>query len=287
MAITSKELTSSPDIDTGDTLKETYEYEYYGDTDPANIRAAVEADTDETITSADGYNTLVRNSISLDAEYVDPAQPDKARWNVTVAYGTTESGSNTNQGGSTGEEEYSFDTTGGSFNIKQSRGTRAAHGETWRDYGGAIGITHNSDASMDVEGVDVHIPNYSWTSTKYYDDDAVTFAYRRLVAWLTGSVNNVAFGGFEPGEVLFTGCRGSIRGQEDWQIDFSFEVRTNRSDFNVSDISIPFKYGWDYMWVEYWDEMSDYERIMRPQNVYIEQVYPFRDLRKLGVLETT
>src|SRR5262245_6293465 len=56
----------------------------------------------------------------------------------------------------TGDATFSFDTSGGTQHITQSRQTinkYAPPGKTAPDFGGAIGVTHDS-----VEGVDITVP---------------------------------------------------------------------------------------------------------------------------------
>ncbi len=44
---------------------------------------------------------------------------------------------------------------------------------------------------------------------------------------LTACVNSDGFKGSRPGEVLFLGASGTQRGQEDWEITFTFAASPN------------------------------------------------------------
>jgi hypothetical protein len=282
MAITYHMLTSTPETSEGENLRETWEYVFKGSADRKAIRDEALAQTPYSRTATDGYHTLIRKGIHLSAKYVDENDPDRSYWGVEIEYGPWPQG----QSDETGKTEYSFDTTGETFRATQSRKTVAAYSATSNgppNFGGALNVTRNSDGTNDVEGVEIYVPSFSWSVRKYVDDDAITGDYKRTLASLTGTVNSAPYAGLDTGEVLFMGARGSQRSQDDWEIDYEFSTSPNRRDFYVGNINVPFKYGWDYMWVRYAADENGGELVEVPRHVYIERLYPFRDLDRLGV----
>ena len=93
------------------------------------------------------------------------------------------------------------------------------------------------------------------------------------------------FRGFAPGEVLFVGAAGSVRGPEDWEITFRFAASPNVANLAVGSIGGITKRGWDYLWIRYADMVDDAARMLvkRPLSVYVEQVYPYTNFGGLGI----
>jgi hypothetical protein len=148
------------------------------------------------------------------------------------------------------------------------------------DFKGAINVKDDS-----VEGVDVEIPAYHWEETYHVNPAIMTLAYRNTVGLMTGSMNSDPFRGLDPGEVKFMGARGSQKGSEDFEITFRFAASPNRSNFKVGDITVPFKYGWDYMWVRYKKSVDSDANVMRdiPAYAVVDQVSPAAPFSALGI----
>jgi hypothetical protein len=197
-------------------------------------------------------------------------------WEGSVRYGTT-------QAPQAGQSQFSFDTGGGTQHITQGIANvnrYAPAGQTAPDFRGAIGVTADH-----VEGVDITVPVYHFSETHYFDDSAVTPAYKAALFSLTGSVNNAGFKGFASGEVLFLGASGSKRGQEPWEIGFKFAASPNASGLVVGDITGIAKNGWEYLWVRYSDQEDTVAKVLvkRPVAAYVEQVYPYGNFAGLGI----
>ena len=66
---------------------------------------------------------------------------------------------------------------------------------------------------------------------------------------------------------------------------YKFAVSFNRKNFNVGDITVNEKYGWDYMWIRYADEVDDEKKslVKKPVAVYIERVYMITNFSALGI----
>ncbi len=180
-----------------------------------------------------------------------------------------------------GEAEFSFDTGGGTQHITNSLSTSgkfAPSGKTAPDFKQLIGVTADS-----VEGVDVQVPAFSFTVTRYIAAEDMTSGYVGALYSSTGCVNsdsvNVNVDGvqlsFQQGELLFMGASGRKRGKDDWEVTVHFSASQNRQSFNVGDISINSKKGWEYLWVRYDDQVDNGAKklVKVPSAAYVEQVY--------------
>ncbi|MEQ8785137.1 MAG: hypothetical protein RIC55_02525 [Pirellulaceae bacterium] len=198
-------------------------------------------------------------------------------WEAAVHYGLPGSESQTPpQEGDAAS--ISFDTTGGTQHLDISRRTVTSdtvpqQGEqdppTPPDHKGLIGA--NDDK---IEGVDVIIPTLRFSETHYLS--AITFAYLNLLYRLTGTVNSDVFRGFSPGEVLFAGAQGSQKQGGPAEITYNFDCSPNVTNLVLGDMTVPFKAGWDYLWVK-WEEFYDATAkalVKRPRYFYVEEVYP-------------
>lgn len=185
------------------------------------------------------------------------------------------------------QTEYSFDTTGGTRHVTQSLSTIGAYapsGMVAPDFGGAIGVTEDR-----IEGVDVPASSggFQFQVTKQLDVSTVTLSYQKmLAAYSNQTMNNASFAGWDAGEVAFLGCQGSIRTDDRWTLTFKFGAIPNQtSPFDVGPITIPSKYGWDYLWVRYAPQVDGtaYALIPRPVAAYIERVLTPADYSVLSL----
>jgi len=190
-------------------------------------------------------------------------------WDVAARYGKRKQ---------PGESSFSFDTGGGTQHITQSVLTVARYPAAAPNLQGAIGFSGES-----VQGTDITVPVYNFTETHYLPVASVTAGYKATLFSLTGRVNNGAFKGFSPGEVLFLGASGSQRGDDDWEITFRFAASPNVTGLAVGSITGITKRGWDYLWVLYADAEDQNVLVKRPAAVYVEQVYEFGNLGLLGI----
>jgi len=183
-----------------------------------------------------------------------------------------------------GDSTYNFETGGGTEHITQSLetvGTYAAAGETAPAFGGAIGVNGQGE----VEGVDIHAAQFSFSETHIIDADTVTEAYINGLFDTTDKVNAVPFRGMAAGQVLFLGATGSKRSEEDWEITFKFACSPNARNLVIGGITGIDKDGWDYLWV-YYREAEDAEAsrvIPQPIAVYVERVYYRAPFTALGI----
>jgi hypothetical protein len=136
-----------------------------------------------------------------------------------------------------------------------------------------------------VEGVEITLPKFGFGETHYIASGMVTFGYAFALRQLTGTVNQSAFRAFAPGEVLFLGASGRMRGQEDWEISYKFAASPNKTGLSVGAITGIVKRGWDYLWVRYQDDVDTTANaiVRRPLAVYVEQVYTYADWSPMGI----
>jgi len=195
----------------------------------------------------------------------------------------------------------SFDTTGGTQTITQSRG--GEEGERVYDSTGFVAVNPPSmkgAVNVDdrgVNGVDIVVPNFQWTESYDVPSRFVADAYVRAVHLLTGSVNAAPFRGFAKGEVLFLGMTGSQewdaqRGDGPWSLSYKFVASPNRGpDLGglpaepIGNITTYNKYGHDYLWVKYASVDDNVNNLVlrQPLVVYVNKVYPDGDFSKLGI----
>ena len=146
---------------------------------------------------------------------------------------------------------------------------------------GAINVTPDG-----VQGVDIATGAFTWTETYSYesDDPRLSAAYRHTLSELTATVNNAAFRGYEAGEVLFVGAQATNSGTNIIEVTYNFAVSKNEENIIIGDITVPFKKGWDYLWVQYQDvEGGGLFILQEPQSVTIDQVYEYTDFSLLEI----
>lgn len=191
-----------------------------------------------------------------------------ALYHITVPYGQQEQAA-------TGAYTLSFDTTGGTvriFNSKETISKNAASGESAPDYKGLIGV--NGDK---VEGVDIIIPALKVNVQFKHPSGVITTAQMKTLANATGSVNSDSFLGFSAGEVLFLGATGSAGTDTETTVGYQFAIEANDSALSIGDIADFEKKGHEYVWIAYKDATSSAGGttygVKQPQFAYVERVY--------------
>jgi hypothetical protein len=194
----------------------------------------------------------------------------------TVSYGSAE------QNKDTDESSFSFDTTGGTFNVKHAISQTGFAVGTAPDVANGINVTAEG-----VEGVDVVLPQYAFSETHYIDDADVDDTYKGVLFALTGTVCDDNFKGGAAGEILFMGAQGQKRGRGDWEITFNFGASPNVTGLTIGTITGINKQGWDYLWATYQKEPvgagADKALMSMPKAVYVAKVYPDADHSLLGI----
>ncbi len=233
---------------------------------------AIQAVYDEAATT---FNGLTLDSVEVDERI------NETTFKIVVQYKESETTSSDDD--EEQESTYSFDTGGGTQHLTQSIETVGKYPSDAPDYGGAI----NYDGEK-VAGVDIVQPVSNFAETHYLSDSKITTSYKKGVSKITGTMNKSSFRGYDPGEVLFMGASGTKKGDDSdtpWEVTYKFAVSTNRTSFKVGDITVSQKYGWDYMWVRYADEVDDSKKtlVKKPTAVYIERVYKISNFGALGI----
>lgn len=222
-----------------------------------------------------GAELLVRQTIN-----VKPTGPDC--WRAEVEYGP-ESESQSQEQPEPGTWKFSFDTTGGRHKVNKSKQTKSRH---WKssdeapDLEGAI----NYDGER-VNGVEIYVPNLSFTITAYYDALLITPAFMRTIGRASARMNTDTWLGFAPGEVLFLGGQAdgdipTVAGQRVAPIGvkLSFEMSENVEDldpefeFGVPAAPINAR-GWDYVWYRFKKDPTSDQPLLKPAHAYVEEMY--------------
>lgn len=182
-------------------------------------------------------------------------------------------------------------TGGGTAHITQSLETVGAFPATGlsantTDFGGAIGVTPDA-----VEGVDIIVPAFRFSVTKYVPVASVVSTYFDTIYALTGTVNGASFAPhtlmrtFAAGELLLEGVDFSQRNQDDWEFVYHFAASPNIADLDLPLIPNIVKAGHNYVWFRYLDVDNDDidQLVKKPVAAYVERVYRTGDFSGLGL----
>lgn len=180
----------------------------------------------------------------------------------------------------------SIDTSGGQ--ILQTYGYAQtafpATGQTATDYGFALDVQDGKP-----QGVERVIPALKYSirakiATEYLG--ASVIAYSKLVARLTGSVNDAPmFGGeFAAGELLFIGASGELIA-ENPQLTFNFLASENVSALTIGEITGINKKGHEFMWFDFRQakDGTTNRNTSLARAAYVGRVYGEADLTLLEI----
>ena len=192
---------------------------------------------------------------------------------------------------------FSFDTTGGTQHLTQSYrtvGRYAPAGKTAPNHYGAIGVN-----DRDIAGCEVIIPQLSFSMNRT-TNGILNIEFIKNLSRMTGRINRLPFLTFEPGEVLFEGASGSQKFTEsDYpQFDLTYKFRVSPNEANLiigqegeeggddeesGKITVGFKRGWDYFWVQYEETEDEDASVVSKQPIaaFVERVYKTADLNAL------
>ncbi|MEO1529718.1 MAG: hypothetical protein AAFX06_30235 [Planctomycetota bacterium] len=224
----------------------------------------------------DQYGGLNRSTISH--ERIGPES-----WRFTVAYDSITP--------TVGGYTVSIDTTGGSIVQTYAESTTRfpATGETASDFGNAIDVQKDGENGFTVKGVSRVIPALKINVRAKIATAYVTspIAYSKLVAGLTGYVNNAAmFGGqFAAGELLFTGATGEVVAKNP-QLTFTFFASANLTNVDLAGGAITgvTKGGHEYLWIEFKDGVdASGRKVKTPRAAHVNKIYGEADLSLLRI----
>lgn len=182
---------------------------------------------------------------------------------------------------------YAFDCSAATVHITQSLETRgmwtAAGKQPNPNNAKAIGLTKE-----EIKGTDIFAPKFEWSLE--VQRNKCTLKYLKTLSGLAGRVNyGKAFYGFDKGSVLYLGATGRYTFADKWTISHRFAVSPEEAFLVISDdITVTFKYGWDYIWVGYEPRIvggNNGQLLQVPKAAYVEQVYQEGDFKKLEIGE--
>lgn len=269
---------SRPWVVDAKTASITREFVVTGTTDETEVYELVLAAT--TVI----YDNLVRRTMQADPQ-------GGGIWFVSVEYGTIDPQQAVDSATPVEPVQpgleaplgpsFSFDTSGGTVHITQSRSTRSmtlSTGAAAPDNAQAIGLTKDR-----VEGCDIHAPQLQWQLEVQRAN--CTGQYLMGLFANTGKVNYAApFRGFAQGELLYLGATGRFTQRERWTITHKFAANLNQINLAVGGgITVADKRGWDYLWIGYAPETVGNKLLNVPKAAYVEVVYPTGDFAQLGI----
>ena len=184
-----------------------------------------------------------------------------------------------------GENVYTFDTTGGmvqKFQAESKIQTYMAGSVTEENYKGAMGVSGTID-DPNVAGISIVVPVYKFSETWVKANADVTGAYKAILRGLTGKTNNATFKGAAECECLFLGAAGTTRGDDEWQITYSFLFSDSVTGKTVGDITNINKKGFEYMDVKYHMRKGSKSWLSIPKQIDIFRIYDAGDFSTKGI----
>ena len=184
-----------------------------------------------------------------------------------------------------GEYVVSIDTTGATVNVQEAFAQTKfdAANFTAIDYGTSI----NVDAQGNPQGVEKVIPSLKLNikATIKKANFASALGYARVIAGLTGKVNDEPFLTFPKGELLFLGATGDIITDENPTLDFSFEASVNITNQTIGSITGINKLGWEYIWFDFAQKQDTTTKLKKTiaRGAYVSEIYEFADFSGLFI----
>lgn len=252
-------------VTTGNQPSAELQYNVSGAATSAEARDAV------LLVAPATFDGLLRGPVSLSEE-------GDGLWIASVRYSAGQLGSGTVI--QPGETTISMSMSVGTARITQSIAT-TRHPITAPDYQGAIGVTPNG-----VAGVEIVSPGFTREETHYRTSEQMTTAYIATLFGLKGKVNSATWRGYLRGEALFVGADMVRRGTSDsspWEVTYKFAFEPNRTNINVGGITVASKEGWQYLDVTYGQSTQGTQVLTRPTAVYVHTVYEYADFAALGI----
>jgi hypothetical protein len=274
------------------TATMTRSYKVFGTKDDGELHA----DCNTRISTLLPYWTYPGTTVSLRAESYSVSYLGDEAWQVTINYEKV--GADDPEKPDPIKRSRSFDTSGGTQHITQCQtiGSGASLDFEKRFPAGAVNMSGAIGVDGDsVAGIDIVVPQLTWTENYDVPSTYVTSAYIKGVASLTGTVNNATFRTFAAGEVLFMGCSGSHewdseKGDGPWSLSYKFVASPNAGagqtmpPLTIGTISGINKGGHEYLWVRYESDVGGGEVLLQhPKAVYVNKVYREDNFSNLGI----
>lgn len=247
-----------------------------------------------------GYGPVWDNYLGLPLDtigYDHLRDRDPELWEITATY-KTQSYSPILPETGTASNTFSYDVGPESGVIKRSINTVASYGrkgpppKAAPDHKGLINVQPDGT----VEGISV--PDAATQFSLAMSRPATFYNPAKLRQLLTyrGAVNSkqIILGGaiFQPGEVRFMGATGSVSLSAGYSGDSNLELRFGCRENDTIDTSANTVWadidgpidvrGWDVVWVGYdGDVDGDGNTVSKPAGVYVEQIFPYKNLNDL------
>jgi hypothetical protein len=180
----------------------------------------------------------------------------------------------------------SFDISGQTIHLTQSRATIATYPLTGTayDFKGAV----NVDEDGTIDGVDIIAPVAQLKINYTFADSSITDSFIATLVNTVGCVNSDSFHEFAAGVLLFSSVTGQKRDDTNWDLSYGFGVSKNATGLSVGDITGIDKKGWEYMWAYYKTVDIDYGGGLKrthkiPVQVNVEQLYDTATFGDLGI----
>jgi hypothetical protein len=275
MAITVVERRETREYSEGDNAAATLRYLITGTSDAEEAVDALKAERPAT------FSDLISKSDSVLPILLDDVDETKALFEGVCRYGRFRLSPDPE------DTRYTFDTTGGSRRIFQSKETIgnyrvAATGLDAKDHKGAINVADDGS----VQGVDVYIPVWNFSETHYKTNAQFTTAYKAILYGLTGKVNAAAFKGLAIGECLFLGVTGGKIGNWSWEVTYNFRGSKEQSNLVIGSIeNIPTVGGWNLVWCEYPAavQVGAKSLVHQPSQAHVERLYDTGDFSTMDI----
>lgn len=240
-----------------------------------------------TLVAAAAPAAMTVNGEVLIRQTLKPKIEGHDTWFVDVSYGPEDS-KKSQEPPEAGDWRFSFDTTGGTHNLKQAIAEiwkgEASAGNPAPDLQLAIGFD-----GKEIKGVDIPVPVLRFTITAYYPAENVTTEFVANLARATGKTNDDDWLNFEEGELLFMGASGegdipTTAGArvKPIPVTLKFDASENRTSIPVGTlITVPSKKGWEYLDVKYEKIDDDNLVAMQPVHARVYQVHRDTDFAAL------
>lgn len=237
----------------------TLEYVATGSDDGAFVKSYAISATALSVLTPQG--TLWRQDIQISHEGF-------SNWHITVPYAREKA--------ATGSYRFSFDTTGGTVHITNSKETVGKFPATAPNFKGMIGV-HDDQ----VDGVDITIPALKMSYAFKHPLGVMSEAKAKYLSSITGMVSSVLWHGFAAGEILFLGATGSDGTDAEAEVAYHVVASVNATGLSFGDVANVIKKGHEYAWIA-WKNAVDAgppkRPVKQPEFVYVERLYDTVDL---------
>jgi hypothetical protein len=161
-----------------------------------------------------------------------------------------------------------------------------AYGAEPADFDNAIGVKLSSSGTLEVNGAQAPSNGFSFSRRIVVPMSSMNDTYVQNIASCWKKTNNATFKGFPEGTILFASASGAQRGQEDFELNFTFMHRQHRTGISVGSI--------DNVDVDAWEILDPFTLENEDPDfsvwglvvdaVYVHQVYESANFALLGTL---